>query len=60
NSAASKGNYAETYPKLLLLAQGGDSEAQFMTGYYLIKGQGTEKNEQEAFNWFAKSAATGH
>lgn len=59
NSAASTGNHTETYQKLLKLAQNGDAEAQWMTGYYLIKGQGTEKNEQDAFSWFSKSAAAG-
>jgi TPR repeat protein len=60
DSAARGGNYSETYPKLLKLAQSGNSEAQWMTGYYLLKGQGIEKNEQDAFGWFSKSAAAGH
>lgn len=41
-------------------ALSGDAEAQFKLGFCYDKGQGVDKNDVEAFQWFQKAAEQGH
>lgn len=47
-------------PALMMRAEAGDSEAQFLVARYYRRGEGVEKNEREAIRWFMASALQGH
>lgn len=49
-------NYKKAFTFLLPFAKQGNAEAQFKLGYILEADQGVQKNEQEALEWYKKSA----
>ena len=42
------------------LAEKGDAEAQFNLGVVYANGQGVERDEKEAVNWYSKAAEQDH
>ncbi len=53
-------NYTAAVPKLRAAADLGHKKAQYRLGRCYDKGRGVEENNQEAFRWYAKSAAQGY
>ena len=51
---------SQVFPKVLKLAENGDTHAQFELGRCYEWGTGVEKNGKEAFKWYMKSAEKGH
>ena len=47
---------AKELNKLIKAANGGDLEAQYQLAGRYAKGEGVEKNEEEAFKWYKKAA----
>ncbi len=47
-------------PLLTLVAELGDSEAQYLLGDFYATGNGVEKDVQKAIEWFSKSAESGY
>ena len=60
NTALSQKDYNSAFPKFLALAQQGNAIAQFNVGAFYFNGQGVQKDEKQAYEWFAKSAAQGN
>jgi TPR repeat protein len=60
NTALSQKDYNSAFPKFLALAQQGNAVAQFNVGAFYFNGQGVKKDEKQAYEWFAKSAAQGN
>lgn len=60
NTALSQKDYNSAFPKFLALAQQGNAVAQFNVGAFYFNGQGVQKDEKQAYEWFAKSAAQGN
>jgi TPR repeat protein len=60
NSALAQKNYNVAFPKFSVLAQHGNAIAQFNLGAFYTNGQGVQKDEKQAFDWFAKAAAQGN
>ena len=60
NTALAQKDYNAAFPKFLALAQQGNAIAQFNVGVFYINGQGVRKDEKQAYEWFAKSAAQGN
>ena len=60
NTALSNKDYNTAFPKFLALAQQGNAIAQFNVGAFYLNGQGVQKDEKQAYDWFAKSAAQGN
>ncbi len=60
NAALSGKDYASAFPKFLTLAQQGNAVAQFDVGAFYFNGQGVQRDEKQAYDWFAKSAAQGN
>lgn len=60
NTALAQKNYSAAFPKFAILAQHGNAIAQFNVGAFYINGQGVQRDEKQAFDWFAKSAAQGN
>lgn len=60
NTALAQKDYNSAFPKFLALAQQGNATAQFNVGAFYINGQGVQKDEKQAYDWFAKSAAQGN
>ena len=59
--AALKGkNYATALSKYTVLAEKGNTAAQFNVGILYLKGQGVHKDEKQAYDWFKKAAVGGH
>jgi len=46
--------------KMLIAAERGDAEAQFMLGVYYHKGMGGTMDEESAIRWYRKAAEQGH
>jgi TPR repeat protein len=60
-SDAIKGmDFQQRFEFLLPLAEAGDSEAQYLVGNLLYRGQGVEKNLSESTRWIIESANQGH
>ncbi|AEE26953.1 tetratricopeptide repeat protein [Francisella hispaniensis] len=53
-------NFQEAFQKCLSLARQGDSVGEFFTALLYINGQGVQKSEKEAFEYFQKSAIKGN
>ena len=51
---------SQVFPKVLKLAENGDTNAQFELGRCYYWGTGVEKNVKEAFRWYMKSAKQGN
>ena len=49
-----------TYKQYIKAAKKGDADAQFRIGSCYSKGDGIEKNEKKAVNWWRKAAEQGH
>lgn len=60
NTALAKKDYASAFTKYYTLAEHGVPLAQFNLGVFYYNGQGVQKNERLAFEWFGKSAAQGN
>ena len=60
NAALASKDYVTAFPKFLTLAQQGNAMAQYNVGALYLNGQGIQKDEQQAYDWFAKSAAQGN
>lgn len=60
NAALAQKDYNTAFPKFLVLAQQGDAIAQFNVGAFYFSGLGVQKDEKQAYDWFAKSAAQGN
>jgi TPR repeat protein len=58
-AAYEAGNYAEAFKLFTLLAEEGDSDAQFCLGYMYDNGEGVEKDFQKAVYWYEKAATQG-
>ena len=58
--AAQKGDYATALSIWRPLAEQGNAAAQFNLGLMYEKGDGVEKDEQEAARWYYKAALQGH
>ena len=51
---------SQVFPKVLKLAENGDTNAQFELGRCYQWGTGVEKNGKEAFRWYMKSVEQGN
>ncbi|MBU0621649.1 MAG: SEL1-like repeat protein [Gammaproteobacteria bacterium] len=60
NAALAQKDYVTAFPKFLTLAQQGDAMAQYNVGALYLNGLGIQKDEKQAYDWFAKSAAQGN
>jgi TPR repeat protein len=60
NTALSQKDYSVAFPKFSVLAKHGNATAQFNLGAFLLNGQGVQRDEKQAYEWFAKSAAQGN
>ena len=60
NVALAQKDYATAFTKFATLAEHGISLAQFNLGAFYLNGQGVQKDEKLAFEWFQKSAAQGN
>lgn len=60
NAALSQKDYVGAYSKFNVLAQHGNATAQFNLGAFLLNGQGIQRDENLAYEWFAKSAVQGN
>lgn len=54
--ALKSGDYMVAYQKLKLLAQLGDSKAQYLLGQMYAFGWGVPKSDEAAIGWFRKAA----
>lgn len=53
-------DFAAAYEKLLPLAEGGDTEAQFLLGEMYRQGQGVRQDYRQAVAWHRKAAEHGN
>ena len=60
NTALAQQDYATAFAKFSTLSEHGVSSAQFNLGAFYLNGQGVQKDELLAFEWFQKSAAQGN
>ncbi len=60
NTALAQKDYNTAFPKFLVLAQQGNAIAQFNVGAFYLNGLGVQKDQKQAYDWFAKSAAQGN
>jgi uncharacterized protein len=60
NAAVVQKDYSGAFSKFSVLAQHGNATAQFNMGAFYFNGQGVQRDEKQAYEWFAKSAAQGH
>jgi uncharacterized protein len=60
NVALSQKDYSGAFSKFSILAQRGNTTAQFNLGAFYLNGQGVQRDEKQAYEWFAKSAAQGN
>lgn len=49
-----------TYKTYIKAAKKGDADAQYRIGSCYSKGDGIEKDEKKAVNWWRKAAEQGH
>jgi len=59
---ADTGDYIwnQQFEKKMVKAEAGDLKAQYDIGNMNLKGQGTIRNEKEAFKWFSEAAEKGY
>jgi len=50
----------QQFDKKMVKAEAGDLKAQYDIGNMYLKGQGTVRNEQEAYKWFSTAAEKGY
>ena len=60
NVALAQKDFKTAFAKFSVLAEQGKPAAQFNLGAFYLNGQGVEKNEKLAFEWFRKSADQGN
>ena len=60
NVALSQKDYSAAFSKFSVLAQHGNATAQFNLGAFYLNGQGVQRDEKQAYEWFAKSATQGN
>jgi hypothetical protein len=60
NNALAQKDYKTAVSKFTQLAEQGKPAAQFNLGAFYLNGQGVQKDEKQAFEWFRKSAAQGN
>lgn len=60
NAALSQKDFSGAFSRFLVLAQQGNATAQFNLGAFYLNGQGVQRDENQAYEWFAKSATQGH
>ncbi len=60
NFALAQQDYATAFTKFSTLSEHGVSSAQFNLGAFYLNGQGVQKDEKLAYEWFRKSAAQGN
>lgn len=60
NSALAQKDYKTAVAKFTQLAEQGKATAQFNLGAFYLNGQGVQKDDKQAFEWFRKSAAQGN
>lgn len=60
NTALTQHDYATAFTKFSTLSEHGVASAQFNLGAFYLNGQGVQKDEKIAFEWFRKSAAQGN
>ncbi|KAI9306811.1 hypothetical protein BJ944DRAFT_262915 [Cunninghamella echinulata] len=53
-------NLSKAFEHYQVAALAGDMDAQFQVAFMLSNGKGVEKNRQQAFQWYEKSAQKGH
>jgi TPR repeat protein len=54
------GNHPAAFPRLLVLAECGDSRAQQRIGNYYVAGKGVPQSFEEAHAWYLKAAQQGN
>ena len=60
NVALAQKDYKTAFTKFSILAEQGKPAAQFNLGAFYLNGQGVQKDDKLAFEWFRKSAAQGN
>ncbi|MEL6413199.1 MAG: SEL1-like repeat protein [Bacteroidota bacterium] len=51
---------AECVEELIATARQGDAKAQFQVGHMYRTGDGTQRDQKKAFEWFERAAQSGH
>jgi hypothetical protein len=60
NAALAGKDYQTAFEKFSILAEHGKAAAQFNLGAFYLNGQGTQKDDKKALEWFGKSAIQGN
>lgn len=60
NNALAQHDYKTAFTKFSTLSEHGIASAQFNLGAFYLNGQGVQKDERLAYEWFQKSAAQGN
>lgn len=60
SAAAERGDYITAYQEVLKMADQGDSEAQYMVGYYLTYGLGVARDPVKGREWIQGAADNGN
>jgi TPR repeat protein len=60
NAALAQKDYSGAFSKFSVLAERGNAIAQFDLGAFYLNGQGVQRDEKQAYEWFTKSAAQGN
>ncbi len=60
NNALAQKDYTTAVSKFTQLAEQGKPAAQFNLGAFYLNGQGVQKDDKQAYEWFRKSAAQGN
>lgn len=58
--AYNKGDYDTAFKGMMLQAEEGSADGQYVVGQMFFSGKGTTKNDIEAAKWFRKAAEQGH
>jgi len=54
------GDFIEAYNELLIAAGSGNADAEELIGVMYAMGQGVEKDDQRAFEWYLRASMKGH
>lgn len=54
------GKFTEAYNELLPAARSGNADAEELIGVMYAMGQGVEKDDQRAFEWYLRASMKGH
>ena len=54
------GDFKEAYNELLPAARSGNADAEELMGVMYAMGQGVEKDDQRAFEWYLRASMKGH